>query len=102
MKFAMSGALYRGLKPIMWSVAETTSLAEAEVEYHEIVSNTIWVKFPVVSAGTNNPEPLQGAHILIWTTTPWTIPGNRAIAFSQTMSYGLYQISADAKNHHRR
>ena len=97
MKFAMSGALYRGLKPIMWSVAETTSLAEAEVEYHEIVSNTIWVKFPVVSAGTNNPEPLQGAHILIWTTTPWTIPGNRAIAFSQTMSYGLYQISTDQK-----
>ncbi len=88
-KFAMSGALYRGLKPVMWSVAETTSLAEAEVEYREITSDTIWVKFPITQGQH------QDAHIVIWTTTPWTIPGNRAIAFSKTMSYGLYQTDSE-------
>ena len=88
-KFAMSGALYRGLKPVMWSVAETTALAEAEVEYREITSDTIWVKFPITQG------QYQDAHIVIWTTTPWTIPGNRAIAFSKTMSYGLYQTDSE-------
>ncbi len=90
-KFAMSGALYRGLKPVMWSVAETTALAEAEVEYHEITSDTIWVKFPITQG------QYQDAHIVIWTTTPWTIPGNRAIAFSPTLSYGLYQTDQGKK-----
>jgi len=91
MKFAMSGQLYRGSKPVMWSVVERTALAEAEVEYHDHESDTIWVKFPV--SKTQNAD-LQGAFVVIWTTTPWTIPGNRAVAFSPRVSYGLYQVEA--------
>ncbi|HWT29466.1 MAG TPA: class I tRNA ligase family protein, partial [Propylenella sp.] len=78
LKFARSGQLYRGSKPVMWSVVEKTALAEAEVEYHEYMSDTVWVKFPV----TSGPRTLRGAAIVIWTTTPWTIPGNRAISYS--------------------
>lgn len=89
MKFAMSGQLYRGSKPIMWSVVERTALAEAEVEYHSHVSDTIWVKFPV--AETVNPD-LKDAFVVIWTTTPWTIPGNRAVSYSSRISYGLYEV----------
>ncbi len=70
LKIAKSGQLYRGSKPIMWSVVERTALAEAEVEYHEVESDTIWVKFPVVSGS----DTLSNAHVVIWTTTPWTIP----------------------------
>src|SRR4249920_3616444 len=73
LKFAMSGQLYRGSKPVMWSVVERTALAEAEVEYQDYESDTIWVKFPVMRAAT--PE-LGGVFVVIWTTTPWTIPGN--------------------------
>jgi isoleucyl-tRNA synthetase len=96
MKFAMNGALYRGSKPVMWSVVERTALAEAEVEYHEITSPTVWVKFPV-AAVRGSPEEsarLSGASIVIWTTTPWTIPGNRAICFNRNISYGLYEVNA--------
>ncbi|MCT8999811.1 isoleucine--tRNA ligase [Chelativorans intermedius] len=89
LKFAMSGQLYRGSKPVMWSVVERTALAEAEVEYHEHESDTVWVKFPVLE-GT--PD-LEGAHVVIWTTTPWTIPGNRAISFSPRIAYGLYEVT---------
>ena len=89
MKFAMNSTLYRGSKPVMWSVVEKTALAEAEVEYQDYQSDTIWVKFPVTSEG-----PLTGASVVIWTTTPWTIPGNRAISFSSKISYGLYEITA--------
>jgi isoleucyl-tRNA synthetase len=89
MKFAANGLLYRGSKPVMWSVVEKTALAEAEVEYEDYVSDTVWVKFPVVSAKS---EALTGASIVIWTTTPWTIPGNRAISFSPKIEYGLYQV----------
>jgi isoleucyl-tRNA synthetase len=85
MKFAMSGQLYRGSKPVMWSVVERTALAEAEVEYHDYESDTIWVKFPV--AGSD-------ACVVIWTTTPWTIPGNRAVAYSPRVAYGLYEVTA--------
>jgi isoleucyl-tRNA synthetase len=88
MKFAASGQLYRGSKPVMWSVVEKTALAEAEVEYQDYRSDTVWVKFPVLS-----PE-LAGAAVLIWTTTPWTIPGNRAISFSARIAYGLYEVTA--------
>ena len=84
MKFAMSGLLYRGSKPVMWSVVERTALAEAEVEYHEHASPAIWVKFPIEG---------DSASIVIWTTTPWTIPGNRAIAFSHKIEYGLYKVT---------
>ena len=90
LKIAMSGQLYRGSKPIMWSVVERTALAEAEVEYHDYESDTIWVKFPV----TSGPSDLLGTHVVIWTTTPWTIPGNRAIAYSPKVAYGLYEVTA--------
>jgi isoleucyl-tRNA synthetase len=90
MKFAMNGLLYRGSKPVMWSVVERTALAEAEVEYQEIESPTIYVKFPVLSGAS---EALQNASVVIWTTTPWTIPGNRAISYSPSISYGLYEIT---------
>jgi isoleucyl-tRNA synthetase len=90
-KFAMSDQLYRGSKPIMWSVVERTALAEAEVEYHEVQSDTVWVKFPVQSTQSND---LNGTSIVIWTTTPWTIPGNRAISFTSKISYGLFEVIA--------
>jgi isoleucyl-tRNA synthetase len=90
MKFAMSGQLYRGSKPVMWSVVERTALAEAEVEYQEYESDTIWVKFPVVTATGD----LADVHVVIWTTTPWTIPGNRAVSCSPRISYGLYEVTA--------
>ena len=90
LKFAMSGQLYRGSKPVMWSVVERTALAEAEVEYQDYESDTIWVKFPVASGS----DALAGANVVIWTTTPWTIPGNRAVAYSTRVAYGLYEVTA--------
>ena len=90
LKIAKSGQLYRGSKPIMWSVVERTALAEAEVEYQDYESDTIWVKFPVASG----PAAFADAHVVIWTTTPWTIPGNRAISYSPKISYGLYEVTA--------
>ena len=91
MKFVENGLLYRGFRPVMWSPVEKTALADAEVEYHEKQSPTIYVKFPLVKS---SPE-LAHTFIVIWTTTPWTIPGNRAIAYSPEISYGLYEV-ADA------
>ncbi len=93
MRFAQSGQLYRGSKPVMWSVVEKTALAEAEIEYQEMTSDTIWAKFPVQLSDTLAPD-LAGAFVLIWTTTPWTIPGNRAIAWSPQIRYGLYEVTA--------
>ena len=95
MKFAMNGLLYRGSKPVMWSVVERTALAEAEVEYQEIESPAIYVKFPVMfaSADNANPQALLHASVVIWTTTPWTIPGNRAISYSPSIGYGLYEVT---------
>jgi len=96
MKFAMNGLLYRGSKPIMWSVVERTALAEAEVEYLDYTSDTIWVKFPVTGVAAEPSEMVAGladASVVIWTTTPWTIPGNRAIAFSSRITYGLYEVT---------
>jgi isoleucyl-tRNA synthetase len=87
LKFAEAGLVYRGSKPVMWSPVEQTALAEAEIEYHDHQSPTIWVRFPV------SQGPVKG-DILIWTTTPWTIPGNRAIAYGPSVSYGLYEITA--------
>jgi len=86
MKFAMNGLLYRGSKPVMWSVVEQTALAEAEIEYAEITSPAIYVSFPVISTNSGALRS-PGAKIVIWTTTPWTIPGNRAIAYSETLKY---------------
>ena len=89
LKFAKSGQLYRGSKPIMWSVVERTALAEAEIEYEMYESDTVWVKFPIVAGS----DELEGVPVVIWTTTPWTIPGNRAICFSSKISYGLYEVT---------
>ncbi len=112
MKFAMNGTLYRGSKPVMWSVVEKTALAEAEVEYQDYQSDMVWVKFPVrdfnarVYRGSpddafagetefvNLWDRAREASILIWTTTPWTLPGNRAISFSSKITYGLYEVTA--------
>ncbi len=110
LKFAMSGQLYRGSKPVMWSVVERTALAEAEVEYQDYESDTIWVKFPVANiAIASVPDgesaklvpglsekslDLLEAHVVIWTTTPWTIPGNRAVSYSPRIGYGLYEVTA--------
>jgi isoleucyl-tRNA synthetase len=91
-KVAASGQLYRGSKPVMWSVVERTALAEAEIEYQDYESDAIWVKFPVSSTGAAN-FPSGPAHVVIWTTTPWTIPGNRAISFSSKIAYGLYEVT---------
>ncbi|WP_442582432.1 isoleucine--tRNA ligase [Mesorhizobium sp. ASY16-5R] len=123
LKFAASGQLYRGSKPVMWSVVERTALAEAEVEYADYESDTVWVKFPVVDEGKDSDSgvyrvrkalaiesdefapqeavevfrvkySLKDASVVIWTTTPWTLPGNRAVAYSPRVAYGLYQVTA--------
>jgi isoleucyl-tRNA synthetase len=88
-KFVMNGLLYRGSRPVMWSPVEKTALAEAEVEYHEKSSPQIYVKFPVLSG----PDSVKDASVVIWTTTPWTIPGNRAIAYAPTLPYALYEVT---------
>lgn len=87
MKFAETGQLYRGAKPVMWSPVEKTALAEAEVEYEDVVSTQIDVAFEITEA-PNAPE-LVGAHAVIWTTTPWTIPVNQALAYGETVEYVL-------------
>ncbi len=88
MKFLMNGTLYQGSKPVMWSPVEQTALAEAEVEYHDKESFTIWVKFRAVGGGD-----LEGAYVVIWTTTPWTMPSNKAVVYGGDVSYGLYEIT---------
>ena len=90
MKFLMNGTLYQGSKPVMWSPVEQTALAEAEVEYHDKDSFTIWVKFKVVETGD---ATLDSAHVVIWTTTPWTMPSNKAVVYGKDVSYGLYEIT---------
>jgi len=94
-KFLMNGGLYRGSKPIMWSVVEKTALAEAEIEYLDHTSHMIDVAFTVVRSPRAS---LVGADIVIWTTTPWTIPGNRAIAFGKDIDYLLFEVRAVAEN----
>ena len=88
-KFLLNGSLYRGVKPVMWSIVEKTALAEAEVEYKEHKSITCWVKFPIQST---NAKAAESASIVIWTTTPWTLPSNRAIAFGKDIEYAAYTI----------
>jgi isoleucyl-tRNA synthetase len=96
-RFLMNGSLYRGLRPVMWSPVEKTALAEAEIEYHDHVSPTLWARFPVHQAGA---EDLVGAHVVIWTTTPWTIPGNRAIAYGAEIDYALVHVEGVAEGSH--
>ncbi|HYE00410.1 MAG TPA: isoleucine--tRNA ligase [Alphaproteobacteria bacterium] len=90
-KFLLNGGLYKGVKPVLWSVVEKTALAEAEVEYHDHTSTTIWVRFPV--ARPSRPE-LEGAGVVIWTTTPWTMPGNRAVAYGPEIDYAVAEVEA--------
>ncbi len=90
MKFLMNGTLYQGSKPVMWSPVEKTALAEAEVEYHDKESPTVWVKFDVVGTGD---ATLDGAQLVIWTTTPWTMPSNKAVVYGKDISYGLYEVT---------
>jgi isoleucyl-tRNA synthetase len=92
MKFAANGTLYRGSKPVMWSVVEKTALAEAEIEYEDYTSDTVWVKFPVAADAFKDNRELASAAVVIWTTTPWTLPGNRAISYSPKIEYGLYEV----------
>ncbi|OYU17883.1 MAG: hypothetical protein CFE34_13485 [Rhodobacteraceae bacterium PARR1] len=121
MTFLMNGSLYQGSKPVMWSPVEKTALAEAEVEYHDHTSHQVWVRFKisnpadvVVTLHDSPDSPMSGreiellashvrewftdASVLIWTTTPWTIPQNRAVSFNPDIAYGLYQISEVAEN----
>jgi len=88
-RFATNGALYRGLRPVLWSVVEKTALAEAEVEYADHTSTTIWVRYPVVGS---SESALDGASVVIWTTTPWTIPGSRAIAYGPEIDYAHIRV----------
>jgi isoleucyl-tRNA synthetase len=115
MKFLMNGTLYQGSKPVMWSPIEKTALAEAEVEYHDKESFTIWVKFPVIDFNVPDEDRMSeeetpemreavaqtiaetrekflGANVVIWTTTPWTIPSNKAVVFGADYDYGLYEV----------
>src|SRR5438128_11557371 len=85
MKFAESGQLYRGAKPVMWSPVEKTALAEAEIEYEDIVSTQIDVAFEIVEA-PNAPDGVWDSEVVIWTTTPWTIPVNQAIAYNPNVN----------------
>jgi len=98
MKFVMNGSLYRGSKPVMWSPVEKTALAEAEIEYHDHKSHTIWVKFPVVHVADESDSHIVGknesqASVVIWTTTPWTIPQNRAVCYHPDIDYGLFRVT---------
>ncbi|MBF0561599.1 MAG: isoleucine--tRNA ligase [Alphaproteobacteria bacterium] len=94
-KFLVNGGLYKGVRPVLWSVVEKTALAEAEVEYHDHTSTTIWIRFPVVKASV--PE-LQDASVVIWTTTPWTMPGNRAVAYGPELDYVVLKVLEAAAN----
>ncbi|EKE67803.1 isoleucine--tRNA ligase [Celeribacter baekdonensis] len=115
MKFLMNGTLYQGSKPVMWSPVEKTALAEAEIEYHDHKSHTIWVPFkvtfaptvakfieddgvdmPIISSGgkSDHARDLEKARVVIWTTTPWTIPSNKAVAYNPKINYGLYKVEA--------
>ncbi len=88
--FLMNGTLYQGSKPVMWSPVEKTALAEAEVEYHDHTSHQVWVPFKVVAGA---PAHLEAARVVIWTTTPWTLPQNRAVAFNPAVAYGVYEVT---------
>ena len=114
MTFLMDGTLYQGSKPVMWSPVEKTALAEAEVEYHDHVSPMVWVKFPVVDASAlpmlsrpttgmgwdhaSGPAALReagldGASVICWTTTPWSLPSTLAVAYGPNIAYGLYEVT---------
>ena len=96
-KFLKEGRLYRGFKPVLWSTVEKTALADAEVEYQDHKSDTIYASFPVKSS---NIKELNDSEIVIWTTTPWTIPANKALAYNESLDYLLIEVNdnGDFKN----
>jgi len=96
-KFLKEGSLYRGFKPVLWSTVEKTALADAEVEYQDRKSDTIYTSFPIK---TSNIKELEGSEIVIWTTTPWTIPANKALAYNEALDYVLIKVNdeGDFKN----
>ncbi len=110
MKFVMNGSLYQGSKPVMWSPVEKTALAEAEVEYHDHTSHQVWVRFRVSDAKhmvlgfTNSPEDpavfqkVRKGSVLIWTTTPWTIPQNRAVVYNEDIVYAAFEVLEVGEN----
>ena len=85
-KFLLNGALYRGLRPVMWSPVEKTALAEAEIEYHDRTSDTVFVRFPLLNG------PIENASVVIWTTTPWTLPAHRALAYGPDIDYAAVHV----------
>jgi len=89
-KFLLDGSLYQGFKPVLWSTVEKTALADAEVEYLDHTSNTIYVAFKVVKT---KKDFLKNTNVIIWTTTPWTIPANRALAFNSNIEYSILEIN---------
>ncbi|MBP0443200.1 isoleucine--tRNA ligase [Roseomonas sp. SSH11] len=88
-RFLMNGSLYRGLRPVMWSPVEKTALADAEIEYHDVTSATLHAAFPIVKTAAAD---LEEARVVIWTTTPWTIPANRAVAYGEEIDYALVHV----------
>jgi isoleucyl-tRNA synthetase len=95
MKFVMNGSLYQGSKPVMWSPVEKTALAEAEVEYEDVTSTQIDVAFEIISCP--GAPALEGAFAVIWTTTPWTIPVNQALAYGPDVAYVLVTVNGSKK-----
>ena len=91
-KFLKEGSLYRGFKPVLWSTVEKTALADAEVEYQDHKSDTIYAAFPVRKT---NLKELEGTEVVIWTTTPWTIPANKALAYNEALDYLVIQLNDD-------
>ncbi len=91
-KFLKEGSLYRGFKPVLWSTVEKTALADAEVEYQDHKSDTIYTSFPIKRSKLKN---LVGSEIIIWTTTPWTIPANRALAYNEALDYVQLELNDD-------
>ena len=89
-KFLKEGSLYRGFKPVLWSTVEKTALADAEVEYQDHKSDTIYASFSVKSSQLKD---LLGSEIIIWTTTPWTIPANKALAYNEALDYVLLELN---------
>ncbi len=92
-KFLKEGSLYRGFKPVLWSTVEKTALADAEVEYQDHKSDTIYTSFPIKKS---NLKDLVGSDIIIWTTTPWTIPANRALAYNEALDYVQLELNDDS------
>jgi isoleucyl-tRNA synthetase len=94
-KFLENGGLEKGFKPVMWSVVEKTALAEAEIEYQDRKSPSIYVRFPIIET---NVEATEGASVVIWTTTPWTLPGNRAVAYGKDIIYSVLEVTEVKEN----